>query len=234
VDRDRRGESSSGVVAGPASESDRTATTAPPTTTQPVDADATLLTYRFSNVTEQMTAEDPTVGGEFAELHTATQICFAGGPVENLGGESPCVPNRAGELLAMVDADDPIEELARFAPNEASELMMLLSTGLATAEQVSRITAILGALPGVTVSSSADGATVTVDRQDPNGGLLSIAIDTSTGHPIRRSSSGDPRSDMEYLSVTRVRASDYLVPGRGTPGETAVTTTMVGVTEQPG
>lgn len=108
----------------------------------------------------------------------------------------------------------------------ADDLLGVLRTGLAGPTQLARILEILTTLPDVTVSTADGGNTVTISHTDPRiGDTLSVMIDGDTGQPRWSRWAVDPTLDIEYVSVTRVRSADYLVPGRGTPNFTSTTTT---------
>lgn len=234
------GEGGTDVATGPAASADPmeppTTTPSPSTVTvAPIpaaDADAALLLYRYPNATAEMIAGDPLMGGEWAELNTATRTCSANGPLADLGAESPCGESRVGELLALVDAGTPIADFPGGANAARHDLIMVIRSGLGTPEQVARTTATLAQHPDVVVSPVDGGDTVTISTTDPMVGVdeesISLTYDVATGHPLRLRWATQPTADIEYTSVTRVRASDVLVPGRGKPNTPSTTTTVVG------
>ena len=73
----------------------------------------------------------------------------------------------------------------------------------------------------MTVEDGAERVTVT------NSAGFWVTYDPATGIPLRSGQQGFGATDTEYLSVTRVRAADVLVPGRGTPNVPSTTTTTV-------
>jgi hypothetical protein len=160
-------------------------------------------------------------------LNLPDRTCSANGSLEQLGAESPCGESRAGEILALIDAGAVPADMSLGGLDGLShDLLTVLSMGMADTEQLARILEILPTLPGVTVSTADGGATVTIARTDlAIGDTRALVIDADTGHPLWSRWPESPTLDVEYLSVTRVRSADYLVPGRGTPPGISTTTT---------
>ena len=235
--------SSTGVTAGPS------AGGAPTTVTSPVPAeqpDATLVIYRYPNATPEMVAEDPKMGGEWAMLFTGGRVYFANGPVDDLGARSPWSDFDLDAAIAAIDANGsrPPTELAvalsatgygvpsqvptgpvHFGDDgQVTGMTELIATGALGPERAAIVTAALEAMPGVQVHRADGGATVTVSSAAAD---QFVTYRASDGVPLRKGSLAIETAQMEYLSVTPVRASDHLIPGRGTPTAPSTTTTTV-------
>ncbi len=237
-------EPSTGVTAGPADGG------APTTVTPPVPAeqlDATLVIYRYPNATPEMIAQDPKMGGEWAMLFTAGRVYFANGPVDEMGALSPWSDFDLDGAIAAIDANrsrPPAEIVAALAATgsginiqrpggsghvgddaQITGMMELIATGSLGGERAAIVTAALEGMPGVEVQRADGGATVTVSSVTADHFVTYRAQD---GVPLRKGSLAVEAAQMEYLSVTPVRASDHLVPGRGTPNAPSTTTTVPG------
>ncbi len=82
---------------------------------------------------------------------------------------------------------------------------------------------LLESLDGTSVRDEADG-TVTISESYSD---TWVQFDPSTGAPRRSGWDSAPESTVEYVAVTRVRAADMLIPGRGTPNAPSTTTTTI-------
>lgn len=80
------------VAAGPTGGSSQVGGAEPATR----DGDASLVIYRYPNATPEMIAQDPKMARQWAELNMADRTCHANGPLDELGGLSPCGESRAG------------------------------------------------------------------------------------------------------------------------------------------
>ncbi len=232
---------STGLTAGPADGG-------PSTVTTPVPAealDATLVVYRYPNATPEMIEADPKMGGEWAMLFTDGRVYFANGPVEALGTASPWNEFDLDAAIAAIDATSsrtpaeiaealsatgygvpgqvPTAPVPFGDDGQVTGMIELIATGSLGADRAATLTGVLWAMPGVEVQH--DGATVTVSSAAADS---FVTYRVQDGRPLRKGSLAVPTAQMEYLSVTPVRASDVLVPGRGTPNTQTTTTTVPG------
>lgn len=195
-------------------------------------ADATLVIYRYPNATAEMIAEDPKMGGEWAVLHTAERSYHANGPLSELGANSTPEESNYGDAFATLDSAAGLDGFGPQPDAAVWRLTEMITSGVGTADQVAKIRGLLETAPGVTVTES-DGV-VSIILESP-AGLTSHVVfmyDSATGRPLSVTYPTEPASAVEYVSVTRVRAADVLVPGRGTPLPPSTTSTPT--TEVPG
>jgi hypothetical protein len=199
--------------------------TAPVSSASPVGPeDATLVIYRYPNATAEMILEDPKMGGEWAMLHTAERTYYANGPLAELGAESPSEESVLSRGFADLDAGLTVEAFGAFPDEVVGRLTQMLMSGVGSAPQVARIRELLATFPDVTVTPHDGQVSITVASIE-----TTFTYDEPTGLPLSQVSTGGIETNLEYVSVTRVRASDLLVPGRGTPLSTSTTTTTTEV-----
>jgi len=106
-------------------------------------------------------------------------------------------------------------------------LSEMILAGMADPSQASEIRRLMEAIPGTTVTDQPDGSVFA----DSHTRAQALVYDPSTGHPLQRvPTSGAPDTGLTSLAVERVRAADVLVPGRGTPADTAPPTSSPSTT----
>lgn len=194
--------------------------------------DATLVIYRYPNATAEMIAEDPKMGGEWAVLHTAERSYHANGPLSELGANSTPEETNYGDAFATLDSAAGLDGFGPQPDAAVWRLTEMITSGVGTADQVARIRGLLENSPGVTVTETDGVVSIVVESPAGLTSQVVFTYDAATGRPLSAIYQTEPASDVEYVSVTRVRAADVLVPGRGTPLPPSTTSTPT--TEVPG